>query len=206
MSRHTQVHTTHMLSTNIGDKMGASKINGFNAILIISLLSLVVNVSAETTFFDNPDDAFIMDDFATGGIVILGTTTGRVTGGSCTYEWNCTNWSECGPSGKQTRDCTNIGTCYDTYESPEKEQDCNYTVSQKIEEEKVEVETEKEIETEKINEKETAEKNKELLYFFIILTVSIIGFVIFFRRKIYSLIIFKEKKKRWLFFKRKRWL
>jgi hypothetical protein len=180
-----QDHTTQMLSTNIWDRMGLSEINGFNAILIISLLSLVANVSAETTFFDNPDDAFIMGDPTAGGVI--GGTTGE---GGCTYEWNCTNWSECLPSGKQTRNCTNIGTCSDTYESPEIEQNCTYTASPKVEKEDKEPgnETEKQNETEKTSEKEIVDENRVFLYSIIVLIIGfiiLIGFIIFYLKKGY---------------------
>jgi len=95
-------------------------------VLIIFLL-LISLVQANTTFFDNPDDVFIMSNPATGGVT--GGTTGQITNGAagqggCRYEWNCTNWSECFSSGKQTRNCTNIGTCLDTYKTPEIEQNC----------------------------------------------------------------------------------
>ena len=55
--------------------MGLSKINVINAILIILFLLLVVNVSAETTFFDQ-DDSFIMGDSATEGSTAEGGSTG----------------------------------------------------------------------------------------------------------------------------------
>jgi hypothetical protein len=168
------------------DKMGLSKINGFNAILIILLLLLVVNVSAETTFFDQ-DDSFIMGDSATGGVI--GGTSGVTTGGgSCRYEWNCTNWSECLQSGKKIRNCINIGTCSSTYKPPKIEQDCAYTTSPKVEKEdkELENETEKQNETEKINGKEIVDKNNLPLsipvYFIIIL---IILFIIFYLKKDY---------------------
>lgn len=92
-------------------------------ILIIISLLLVPFVSAETTFFDQ-DDAFIMGNSPTGGIT-------RGSGG-CTYKWNCTDWGECLSSGKQTRNCTNIGTCPNTYKTQEIEQNCIYTSSPKI--------------------------------------------------------------------------
>jgi len=108
--------------------MELSKIKLLNYILITLLLSVVsvTNVSAETTFFDQ-DDAFIMGNPTTGGVI-----DGTTGGGGCTYRWNCTNWSECLQSEKQIRNCANIGTCSDTYEPPEIEHNCTYTASEKI--------------------------------------------------------------------------
>ncbi|MBU0907767.1 MAG: hypothetical protein KKD18_01060 [Nanoarchaeota archaeon] len=47
-------------------------------------------------------------------------------GGGCLYRWNCTDWSECLPSMRQIRECTNTGTCPDKYKTPETEQNCTY--------------------------------------------------------------------------------
>jgi hypothetical protein len=177
-----------MLSTNAGDKMGASKIGGFNAILIISILLLAVNASAETTFFDNPDDAFIMDDFATGGVVIVGRTGGTTSVGACTYQWNCTDWSVCLPSGKQRRNCVNVGTCPDTYEPPGMEQDCTYTASPEVGEEHEEPgnETGELNETGEMGEKEIADENIIFLYSLITtLAIGMTGSIIFYSRKGY---------------------
>ena len=93
----------------------------------IYFLLMISLVSAETIFFDNPDDTFIMGEYTTSGLI--GGTTGETTGsgGDCTYKWNCTNWSECLPTEKQTRTCTNVGTCSNKYKNPEAEQTCTYT-------------------------------------------------------------------------------
>lgn len=96
----------------------------FIIFITISLL-LISLISAETTFFDNPDDFFIMSSSSTGGIII--TEEQQASGGGCSYKWNCTNWGECLPSGKQIRICTNIGTCSDAYKTPPTEQNCTYT-------------------------------------------------------------------------------
>jgi hypothetical protein len=102
--------------------MEISKINVFNAILIILFLLLVVNVSAETTFFDNPDGTFIIIN-ATTGTVIEGITGGTIIGGGCTYNWSCTGWSGC-INGIQTRTCTNLGSCFDNKGKPIESQSC----------------------------------------------------------------------------------
>ena len=138
----------------------------FIFLLTISLIS--ISIEAETTFFDQ-DNAFIIGNSITGG---------TTSGGGCRYKWNCTNWSECLPSGKQTRNCTNIGTCSSTHNRPEIKQNCTYTAP-KIEKENV---TEKQNETEKISEKEIVNKNKILIYSVISL---IILSIIFYLKKDY---------------------
>ena len=47
------------------------------------------------------------------------------TGGACTPTWDCTEWSECSPDGKQTRACSRVGSCL-LGEKPEEERDCIY--------------------------------------------------------------------------------
>jgi len=143
-------------------------------VLIIFLL-LISLVQANTTFFDNPDDVFIMSNPATGGVIeeVEG-------GGGCKYEWNCTSWSECLPSGKQTRNCTNIGTCLDTYKTPEIEQNCTYTAPEVEEYEGLENKTEElpfPLPGEKI-----INKNKIMIC---IIVVLVILSVIFYLRKDY---------------------
>jgi hypothetical protein len=73
-------------------------------------------VSGDTSFFDNPDDAFIMWTET--------TLAGANLVGGCGYMWNCTQWKDCFPTGKQERTCHNIGTCPDTYQPPETQQNC----------------------------------------------------------------------------------
>ncbi|MBN2330944.1 MAG: hypothetical protein JXC85_03945 [Candidatus Aenigmarchaeota archaeon] len=168
--------------------MGASKINGCSVISIISLLLLAVNASAETTFFDKPDDAFIMHDFATGGVVIVGRTGGTTSVGACTHQWNCTNWGKCLPSGKQTRNCVNAGTCADTYKPPEMEKDCTYTALPEIGEEHEEPgnETGEQNEAGEMGEKEIADENIIFLHSLITtLAIGITGSIIFYSSKGY---------------------
>lgn len=78
-------------------------------------------VIAETTFFDNPDDAFIMGDYATGEVG--GTTTG---GGGCLTNWACSDWSFCN-NGMQIRNCTKEKAyCYaDLKTKPVENQSCS---------------------------------------------------------------------------------
>ena len=56
-----------------------------------------------------------------------GPTGGGSGGGGCSYDWQCTSWSACQPNGKQTRTCTNKGTCADNLGKPSEVQDCTYT-------------------------------------------------------------------------------
>ncbi len=144
-------------------------------LLLILFLLLIPLVYAETTFFDNPDDVFIMGNPATGGVIE--GTTGVTTGGGCSYKWNCTNWSECSSYGKQIRNCTNVGTCSSTYKFPAIEQNCTYPAPEIEEKDKA-----LENETKKINEKGIISKDRILLYFIIIL---IILSIIFYLKKDY---------------------
>lgn len=105
------------------------KINYFTNLFFVAVILATVLVSADTTFFDNPDDFFIMGSSSTGEVTE--GTTGRTTGG-CLYKWECTNWSACLPLRKQIRNCTNIGTCPDTYKTPKTEQNCIYTFEGEI--------------------------------------------------------------------------
>jgi hypothetical protein len=104
--------------------------------IFLIFLILIPLTQAETTFFDNPDEVFIMGNPTTGGLVITEELQARGGGssGSCLYKWNCTNWTECLPPGKQTRICTNIGTCSDNYKTPEMTRNCifNFEINGKI--------------------------------------------------------------------------
>jgi hypothetical protein len=162
--------------------MWLSKINLLNSILfaLFLLAALAPNATAETTFFDQ-DDAFIMGSPATGG-AIGGTTVEESVGGGCLYKWNCTNWDECTPSGKQARNCANIGACPSAYKSPETEQNCTYNAPPKAEKEDKwpEDETGKQNETGKASEKEIA--NNYRLFICLILALMI-SFIIFYLEK-----------------------
>jgi len=43
---------------------------------------------------------------------------------SCNYDWDCTSWNLCS-DGKQTRKCTNIGTCTGSDNKPLEERECS---------------------------------------------------------------------------------
>jgi len=154
-------------------------------IIFLAIIFLLHLINAETTFFDNPDDAFIMGGSSTGGAIITEEQKVRVGSEGCLYKWNCTNWDECLSSGKQTRNCTNLGTCPDTYKTPEIEQNCTYTPP----------ENEKENETGNVRKekfgKEFVDKNRVLIY---CITVLIIGFVIFYLTKDYFRKLIKKTK------------
>jgi hypothetical protein len=98
------------------------KINRFSAILILSLLLFIGKLSAETTFFDNPEDSFIMTNSISGGDTDIITSGG----GICLTNWNCTSWSSC-TNGIQTRNCTKEKNyCYaDTKKKPAENQSCS---------------------------------------------------------------------------------
>lgn len=98
-----------------------------HTIILVLIIFFSHLVSAETTFFDQ-DNFFIMGESATGG-VIEGKNGETTYEGGCRYEWDCTDWSKCLSSGKQTRICTNTGTCSNTYKTPEIEQNCTYIIA-----------------------------------------------------------------------------
>jgi hypothetical protein len=63
------------------------------------------------------------------------STTGR-SGGSCSYDWQCTEWSACSEDGQQIRTCINTGTCLGDYGKPDEGQECvyEYKVEEEVEE------------------------------------------------------------------------
>ncbi len=56
-------------------------------------------------------------------------------GGGCLLKWDCGNWSECSPAGKQIRVCENKGSCSNSYKRPENARNCTYLPTQESEEE-----------------------------------------------------------------------
>ncbi|MBS3054472.1 MAG: hypothetical protein J4431_02975 [Candidatus Aenigmarchaeota archaeon] len=156
------------------------------------LAVLPTGAYAETTFFDNAGDAFIMGS-SPAGEVIGGITDGTAGGGGCLYEWNCTGWSECLSSGKQTRNCINIGSCPDIYKSPEINQSCTYTPPEIVEKEDKWPKNK----TENANGKEIMDNNHIFLYF---MAATIIGFVALYLKiklsDVYAKDATKLKKKR----------
>jgi len=129
-------------------------------LLFGGIILLFPLIFAGTTFFDNPNDIFVIDSSTTSTVtegISGGTTDTTTSGGSCKYEWSCTNWSKCFLSWEQTRNCTNIGTCSDKYKIPKIKQNCTkFEITGKIIFEEV--------------------KNKNLVYFIIIPVVILIIF------------------------------
>jgi len=109
--------------------MRLSKINLVNSILIALFLLavLAMNVSAETTFYDNPDEFVISPPISasasaqqTGGHGIrTANTTAPPAAINCTQDWICGEWSSCSPaqdgSGIQTRACADSNDCDNRY-------------------------------------------------------------------------------------------
>ncbi|MBI2664446.1 hypothetical protein HYX10_03840 [Candidatus Woesearchaeota archaeon] len=158
----------------------------FIILIVISLLFLPL-VYAETTFFDQ-DDAFIIGPVGKQNPNQQQSAPVAPMGGGCTYKWNCTNWSICLPSGKQTRNCTNIGTCSKTYKSPEIMQNCTYVAPEKADGEK-----------EPIEEKETPiqedrEKTEGLQQNYTIFQVIGVTIVIILTGIVYNYFIKRLKK------------
>jgi len=54
--------------------------------------------------------------------------------GRCTAKWQCSEWSECMPNGKQARTCEHVGTCGILDNKPDLEKECEYKESQIVKE------------------------------------------------------------------------
>jgi len=145
-------------------------------IFLVLLLSMPL-ISSDTTFFNNPNDYFIMSNFQSAAQTAdTPIITERASGaGSCVYKWDCTKWSECTIFGKQNRNCMNIGNCIDTYKTPETEQNCIY-LQKDIEEYEKQSETEKE--TKELVQKNIINKERIFIYFIILLVILSVIFYI----------------------------
>lgn len=148
-------------------------------LLIIFLLPLA---NAESTFFDNPDDAFIMGNTPSESPAIIK--------GGCNYDWNCADWSQCLLSWKQVRNCDNIGTCSDTYNPPKIEQNCIY-IPKKSEQNKTEIKNLSESEPQDYFPKE---KIFNWSYLWLLLIIFLFFIIFKFRKKIKNLINGLDKK------------
>lgn len=102
--------------------------NTIAVLLIIQILIFSVNIFVAVFFIEPPITGKAI------GIVkleVIGTPSitpvpELPTPTSCVPQWDCTDWSECIPEGKQYRDCSNTNNCYLTYNKPAEEQDCIY--------------------------------------------------------------------------------
>lgn len=91
-------------------------------LILFSLILLIPLTYAETTFFDNENDAFIM-----GNSPVDSRVTGEATGGEgCLTNWTCSDWNSC-TAGVQIRNCTKTKTyCYaDLNKKPIESQNCS---------------------------------------------------------------------------------
>lgn len=96
-------------------------------ILFLGIILLSSLVNADSTFFDNPADAFIMGGSATGESAQgSGTTGGAISGVGCLTNWSCSSWSSC-VDGIQTRNCIKEKSyCYaDLKKKPIESQNCS---------------------------------------------------------------------------------
>lgn len=108
-------------------KIKLSKINRFNIIfLIMFLLFFAVKISAETTFFDSSNNAFIMGYTITSKGVEETSVNEGVDSKRCLTSWVCTSWSSC-INEIQTRNCTKEKEyCYaDVKKKPLENQSCS---------------------------------------------------------------------------------
>ncbi len=130
-------------------------------ILFVAVILTSVLVFADTTFFDNPDDAFIMGSSATGE---FSRASGEKILGNCLTNWVCNSWSGC-INGIQQRNCAKEKSyCYaDLKEKPIESQNCS-------------IETEKQNETQK-------PQIKIFIFVFIIIAIIILFASKIFRRR-----------------------
>lgn len=99
------------------------KIHYAMMLFFVAVILTYVLVSADTTFFDNPDDAFIMGSSATGE---FSRASGEKILGDCLTNWICAPWSSC-IDGIQIRNCAKEKEyCYaDLKEKPIESQNCS---------------------------------------------------------------------------------
>ncbi len=82
-------------------------------IILIMCLLLIPIANAETTFFDNPDDSFIIANFP------VPPTYGGINSNSpvCHSLWVCETWSECSNT-LRSRTCVDIYYCNSNEKPP----------------------------------------------------------------------------------------
>lgn len=100
------------------------KLSKINLTIFLLFFLLIPLVFADTTFFDQ-DDAFVMGNSTTGGVI--GETNAEIKStGGCLTDWTCSSWSSC-MDGIQIRNCTKIKNyCYADLEmKPAESQSCS---------------------------------------------------------------------------------
>ncbi len=81
-------------------------------IILLAILLFLPLVNADSTFYDNPDDAFVSPNPSVTSSVISQQESSGGTGGGCLTNWACSSWSGC-INDIQTRNCTKIKNyCY----------------------------------------------------------------------------------------------
>ena len=142
--------------------------------IILLFLLLIPLAFAGTTFFDIPDDSFIMGESVTGGAII--TEEQQTNEGGCLTNWVCSSWSSC-INGIQARNCTKEKiNCYaDLKKKPVENQSC-FT--------KIQNNTDFEGEINNLS-------NTKIMFLVLITLILAIGFMVFFLLK-------KLRKRRYL--------
>jgi hypothetical protein len=88
-------------------------------LIIITYLFLINSVYAETSFYDNPDDALIYSySFYSPNFV-----DNSQGGGGCLTDWNCSSWSAC-INNLQSRNCIKIRNSCNAGAKPGETQNC----------------------------------------------------------------------------------
>lgn len=141
---------------------------------VLTLIFLISPIKAALTFFENPDDAFIIGNPTTGESAQESGANGEITEGGCLTNWACIPWSSC-INGIQTRNCTKIKDhCYaDLKKKPIESQNCSIDKS-------------KDRKTSLPNENERNIDNLNLfsikIIILVILVFLVIGFIILYKR------------------------
>lgn len=106
----------------------------FLVIILVSLIPFITFVSAQTTFYENPNDFYIFSTpSSTDSSSVVSDVGSIYSSGGCITDWDCTDWGEC-INNTQIRTCYKIDeNCY-AGTAPEETQPCtpNAIISQKI--------------------------------------------------------------------------
>lgn len=97
----------------------------FIFLFVVLLVSILAWASAQTTFYENPNDFYIFPTPTSESSSNVVSDVGSVySSGGCITDWNCTEWGEC-MNNTQTRTCSKIAqNCY-AGTAPEETQFCN---------------------------------------------------------------------------------
>ena len=97
---------------------------------IISIFLILIFFGMISSIFDSGDNSEI-----TGNVVSEQSEQIQEKVKTCTPNWNCGSWFECGASGIQRRVCTDSENCETDSGKPSEIQNCEYVIQQEIKQE-----------------------------------------------------------------------